>query len=100
MQLPNVEQYVAVEGGRYTPFEKHLKRVESFLALSGVGVFVYRSPGGNAMHAEAIVPGYSITLLPEQEHAIIALEDLLLFERVTDTKGEDEDRVVMFEALV
>jgi len=100
VQLPNVEQYVAIEGGRYTPFEKHLERVESLLALSGTGVFVYRSLVSKAMQADAIVPGYSITLLPEQEHAVIALEDLLLFERVTDIKGEDEDRVVVFEALL
>jgi hypothetical protein len=98
-QLPNVEQYVVVEGGRYTPLEKHLERVESFLARDGVGVFVYRPVSGEGMQADPILPGYAITLLPEQEHAIIALEDLLLYERITDVKGDDEGRVVVFEAL-
>jgi hypothetical protein len=51
------------------------------------------------MQADPIIPGYSITLLPEQEHTIIALEDLLMYERVTDVEGEDEGRVVIFEAL-
>jgi hypothetical protein len=98
-QLPNVEQYVVIEGGRYTPLEKHLERVETFLARDGVGILVYRPVSGGEMQADPIIPGYSITLLPEQEHTIIALEDLLMYERVTDVKGEDEGRVVIFEAL-
>jgi mannose-6-phosphate isomerase-like protein (cupin superfamily) len=98
-QLPNVEQYVVIEGGRYTPLEKHLERVETFLVRDGVGVLVYRPVSGGEIQADPISPGYSITLLPEQEHAIVALEDLLMYERVTDVKGEDEGRVIIFDAL-
>jgi hypothetical protein len=95
-QHPHVEKFLVVDAGRFLAFEKHAEKVETLEGREGYGILVYRPEGGSTLEAEIIKPGWSRTLKPGQEHTIIALTDLLVFEKSVDPKGMDQDLIFIF----
>jgi hypothetical protein len=93
---PEVEKFLVVDQGRFLAFEKHDGKVESLFGEEGRGVLVYRCEQSNQLRAEEIVPGWTRTLRPGQEHTIIALSNLLVRERSTDPRGMDQDLIFIF----
>ena len=94
---PSVEKYLVVEAGRFLAYEKHEQKVETLHVKEGHGVLVFRPDGSSALKAEVLTPGYTRTLMPNHEHTIVALSDLLVFERSTDPKGMDQDLIFIYE---
>jgi hypothetical protein len=93
---PSVEKFLVVQQGKFLAFEKHDEKVETLMGKEGYGVLVYRPEGEQELRAEAIVPGWSRTLQPGQEHTIVALTDLLVLEHSDDPKGMDKDLIFMY----
>lgn len=93
---PNVEKFLVVDAGKFLAFEKHEQKVETLHGKEGYGILVYRPTGATELVAETIRPGWSRTLQPGQEHTIIALTNLLVFETSTDPKGMDQDLIFMY----
>ncbi len=94
---PLVEKYLVVQAGRFLAFEMHAEKVETLRVDEGVGVLVFRPEGASDLRAEALTPGYTRTLQPGQEHTIIALSNLLVYERSKDPKGMDKDLIFIYE---
>jgi len=94
---PSVEKYLVVEAGRFLAYEKHEQKVETLHVKEGHGVLVFRPDGSSALKAEVLTPGYTRTLKPNHEHTIIALSNLLVFEKSTDPKGMDQDLIFIYE---
>jgi hypothetical protein len=94
---PLVEKYLVVQGGRFLAYEKHEQKLETLTVKEGHGVLVYRPVDSNVLEADFITPGYSRTLNPGQEHTIVALSNLLVFESSLDHKGMDKDLIFIFE---
>lgn len=93
---PSVEKFLVVDGGKFLAFEKHEQKVETLHGKEGYGILVYRPEGATALVAEMIQPGWSRTLQPGQEHTIIALTNLLVFETSKDPKGMDQDLIFIY----
>jgi hypothetical protein len=94
---PLVEKYLVVQASRFLAFEKHAEKVETLRVDEGVGVLVYRPEGASDLRAEALTAGYTRTLQPGQEHTIIALSNLLVYESSKDPKGMDKDLIFIYE---
>lgn len=95
-QHPAVEKFLVVDAGKFLAFEKHDEKVETLHGREGYGVLVFRPEGSEKLVAEVITPGWSRTLQPGQEHTIIALTNLLVFEQSTDPKGMDQDLIFIY----
>ncbi len=93
---PEVEKFLVVDQGRFLAFEKHDEKVERLFGEEGRGVLVFRCEQSNQLRAEEIVPGWTRTLRPGQEHTIVALSNLLVRERSTDPRGMDQDLIFIF----
>jgi hypothetical protein len=94
---PFVEKYLVVQAGRFLAFEKHEEKVETLNVREGCGVLVFRPEGSSDLEAEVLVPGYTRTLQPGQEHTIIALSNLLVYESSRDPRGMDQDLIFIYE---
>jgi len=93
---PQVEKFLVVDSGKFLAFEKHEEKLETLNGREGYGILVFRPEGESKLVAELIEPGWSRTLKPGQEHTIIALTDLLVFESSVDPKGMDQDLIFIF----
>ena len=90
---PKVEKFLVVEAGKWLAFEKHEKKVETLEVQEGLGLLIYRPQGESKLATLELTPGTSITLQPGQEHCIIAINDLVVFEKSMDYKGMDQDLI-------
>lgn len=97
---PLVEKFLVVSQSRYLAFEKHEEKTETLVGADGIGLLVYRPEASVELVSLLICPGTEITLKPGQEHCLIALSDLLVFEKSTDPKGMDKDLIFIFEPAV
>jgi hypothetical protein len=94
---PAVEKYLVVRAGRFLAYEKHEQKLETLVVQEGHGVLVFRPEGSQDLEAELLCPGYKRTLQPHQEHTIVALSNLLIFESSIDPKGMDQDLIFIYE---
>jgi len=90
---PHVEKYLIVDSGKYLAFEMHEEKTETLSHVAGDGILVMRNMNSNDLEAIPVTEDFSITLLPGQEHCLISLNNLLVFERSTDPKGMDQDLI-------
>jgi hypothetical protein len=94
---PVVEKFLVVGSGKFLAFEKHDEKTETLNHVAGLGLLVFRRADSSTLSVEAVEPGFQITLQPGQEHCLISLENLLVFESGTDPKGMDKDLIFIFE---
>jgi hypothetical protein len=92
-----VKKNLVVKQGMYLAFEKHDEKVETLSWKEGKGVLVYRSNDEDALQTAIIEEGFKITLRPGQEHTIIAISNLVVWEESLDPKGMDRDLIFIFE---
>jgi hypothetical protein len=92
-----VKKNLVVKQGMYLAFEKHDEKVETLSWKEGKGVLVYRSSDEGALQTAIIEEGFEITLRPGQEHTIIAISNLVVWEESLDPKGMDRDLIFIFE---
>ena len=93
---PEVEKFLVVKEGSYLALEKHREKNESLEVREGVGLLLSRS-GSGPLCARRVAPGDTSSFAPGEEHCLIGLENLLIFERSTDPKGMDQDLIFIFE---
>lgn len=93
---PLVEKYLVVNRSRYLAFEKHAKKIEDLEVRQGYGLLFHRPVGDVSIQATFLEPGVTAHFEPGHEHAILALEDLLIFERSLDFLGMDNDLIFIF----
>lgn len=93
---PKVEKFLVVEAGKWLAFEKHAEKVETLEVHEGSGLLIYHPQDQSKLASLELKPGASITLQPGQEHCIIAISDLLVFEKSMDYKGMDKDLVFIY----
>jgi hypothetical protein len=94
---PFVEKFLVVDSGKFLAFEKHAEKTETLRHVAGLGLLVFRRADSSTLSVAAVEPGFEVTLLPGQEHCLISLENLLVFESGTDPKGMDKDLIFIFE---
>jgi hypothetical protein len=92
-----VKKNLVVKQGMYLAFEKHDEKVETLSWKEGKGLLVYRSSEEGALQTAVIEEGFAITLRPGQEHTIIAISNLVVWEESLDPKGMDRDLIFIFE---
>jgi mannose-6-phosphate isomerase-like protein (cupin superfamily) len=92
-----VEKYLIVDSGAFLAYEKHDEKLETLFHRSGTGILVYRAEGETSLRAAPVEPGFTITLKPGQEHCLISLDNLLVFESGTDPKGMDKDLIFIYQ---
>lgn len=92
-----VEKFLIVDSGSFLAYERHEKKLETLFHRSGTGILVYRPEGETTLRAVPVEPGFTITLYPGQEHCLISLDNLLVFESGTDPKGMDKDLVFIYQ---
>jgi hypothetical protein len=91
-----IGKYLAVEGGKYLAFEWHYEKDETLSVREGVGLLIYRKAGEATLQLAVMTAGQSISLAPKEEHCLIALEDLLVYETSVDRRGMDKDLQFVF----
>lgn len=92
-----VEKFLVVDSGKFLAFEKHHEKSETLFHSEGVGILVFRAEGSTTLEARPVVEGFSITLWPGQEHCLISLHNLLVFESGVDPKGMDNDLIFIHQ---
>lgn len=92
-----VEKFLVVDSRKFLAFEKHSEKTETLFHSEGVGILVFRPEGSQRLVATPVVEGFSLTLLPGQEHCLISLHNLLVFESGVDPKGMDQDLIFIYE---
>jgi hypothetical protein len=93
---PNVEKFLVVDAGKYLAFENHEQKTETLTVKEGLGVLIYRPESSSALSMMRLRPGESITLQPGQEHCLVAISNLLVFEESIDPKGMDKDLIFIY----
>lgn len=94
---PFVEKYLLVKKGYYLSYEMHDEKREDLWVHGGVGVLVSRPKGAPECSVEPFTVGSYAHFSPRDEHCIIALEDLIVFESSEDFRGMDKDLIFLFE---
>ncbi|MEZ4752981.1 MAG: hypothetical protein R3A13_01560 [Bdellovibrionota bacterium] len=94
---PHVEKYLVVNRGGYLAFETHAEKIEHLEVREGKGVLLFRPEDQEQIVAQLIQPGFEILLKPGQEHCLIGIENLVVFEKSDDFKGMDQDLIFIFE---
>lgn len=92
-----VEKFLIVDSGSFLAYEKHEKKLETLYHRAGTGILVYRAEGEITLRAAPVELGFTITLKPGQEHCLISLDNLLVFESGTDPKGMDKDLIFIYQ---
>lgn len=95
-QDPKVEKFLVVDSGKYLAYEKHTKKEEWMEGREGVGLLLLAPEPGARPELHTVVPGKTIEIRPGREHCLIALSNLLVFERSLDHLGMDQDLVFLF----
>lgn len=95
-QDPKVEKFLVVDSGKYLAYEKHTKKEEWMEGREGIGLLLLAPEPGARPELHSLVPGKTIEIRPEHEHCLIALSNLLVFERSLDHLGMDQDLVFLF----
>lgn len=93
---PNVEKYLVVKSGAHLAFEKHELKEEHLEVREGLGLLIYRKPDDVGLSVKFLESGVTCSFNPGQEHCIIALENLVVYERSTDPKGMDKDLIFIY----
>ncbi|NBW41726.1 hypothetical protein EBR25_12095 [bacterium] len=92
-----VEKNLVVKGGKYLAYEKHEEKIEELTWKEGLGVLIYRPEDETELRTAIIQQGFAIKLRPGQEHAIIAISDLVVWEESLDPKGMDQDLIFLYQ---
>ncbi len=90
---PEVEKFLVVDAHKWLAFEQHAEKLETLTVHEGYGQLIYRPEDSQTLKALELTPGTSITLKPGQEHCLIAISNLLVFEQSMDYKGMDQDLI-------
>jgi hypothetical protein len=90
---PKVEKYLVVRGGRYLAYEKHSRKEEEMEGREGYGLLLLVDAPGSRPNVHLMSPGKTVQIRPEHEHCLIALTNLLVFERSLDHLGMDKDLI-------
>jgi hypothetical protein len=93
---PHVEKYLVVNSDCFLAFEKHELKEETLSVREGAGILLHHRAGQASVDVVPLVPGVSRHLSPSEEHCIIALDNLLVFEVSEDYKGMDKDLIFIF----
>jgi len=92
-----VQKNLVVKSGKYLAYEKHDEKVEELSWKEGLGVLIYRPEDETELRTAIIQQGFAIKLRPGQEHAIIAISDLVVWEESLDPKGMDQDLIFLYQ---
>ena len=90
------EKFLIVHGGKWLAFEHHDEKTETMTVEEGVGVLLYRDLETKMVAVRSFQLGDSMTLVPGQEHCLIALTNLVVREKGVDPKGMDQDLVFTY----
>ena len=85
---PRVEKYLVIRQGGYLALEMHEQKDEHLVVQEGAGLILHRSAAGQPLTVEALAPGNRFHFEPGMEHCLIGTENLLVFERSVDPKGD------------
>ena len=96
---PHVEKYLVVRAGHYLAYESHELKEEHLDVRAGSAVLILCRKGDRQMSAQVLEQGATVSLNPGDEHCLIALSDLLVFETSEDHKGMDQDLVFRYEPV-
>ena len=94
---PRVEKYLVVQRGGYLALEKHEQKDEHLTIEEGAGLLLSRLAPDQPLAVRAVAPGDEFHFAPGQAHCLIGADNLLVFERSTDSKGMDQDLIFIYE---
>ena len=93
---PHIETFLVVNASSFLAFEKHELKEESLSVREGAGILLHHRAGQAKVDVVPLIPGVSRFISPGEEHCIVALGDLLVFEESKDYKGMDKDLIFIF----
>ncbi len=93
---PSVEKFLVVNSGRYLAYEKHELKEERMEGREGLGVLLLAETPGARPTVHLMEPGKHFEIKPNHEHCLIAITNLLVFERSLDHKGMDQDLIFLY----
>lgn len=97
---PHVEKHLVVTGGKYLAYEFHHEKAERLWVHEGVGVLLTKKVGAAEITAQPFVTGSYAQFAPGDEHCVIALDDMVVYESSTDPRGMDKDLQLKFTPVV